>query len=97
MSQLALTNVYLEAKQKKALAQKAKSNGTSMSLEIRGAVDAYLAGVTVEELKLLDAATLAAERDITEINQVLDAGHKRAEKFFKDIAAVKRADAKANQ
>ena len=90
MSDLALTNVYLEAKQKKALALKAKGNGTSMSLEIRNAVDAYLAGVTVEELKLLDAATAAAQRDIIEINQVLNAGHKRAEKFFKDIEAVKR-------
>ena len=94
MRDLALTNVYLETKQKKALSLKAKGNGTSVSVEIRNAVDAYLAGVSVEELKLLDAATAAAERDIRDINLLLTAGQKRATRFFKDIEAVKRGSEK---
>jgi hypothetical protein len=95
MSSLALTNVYLENEQKKALSRKAKSNGTNLSVEVRQAVDAYLAGVSVDELKLLDAATSQAKSDIDEMNAILDNAQKRAEKFFRDIATVKRHEAKA--
>ncbi len=94
MSKLALTNIYLESEQKKALSRKAKSNGTNLSVEVRQAVDAYLAGVSVDELKLLSAATTRAKSDINEINATLDNAQKRANKFFRDIAAIKRHEAK---
>jgi hypothetical protein len=95
MTSLALTNVYLENEQRKALARKAKFNGTNLSVEVRQAVDAYLAGVSVEELKLLDAATTQAKSDIDDMNAILDNAQKRADKFFREIAAVKRREAKA--
>jgi Ribbon-helix-helix protein, copG family len=95
MSSLALTNVYLESEQKKALARKAKSNGTNLSVEVRQAVDAYLAGVSVDELKLLDAATKQAKTDIDAMNAILDGAQKRADRFFRDIAAVKKHEAGA--
>ena len=94
MSNLALTNVYLESEQKKALSRKAKSNGTNLSVEVRQAVDAYLAGVSVDELKLLDAATKQAKTDIDEMNATLDNAQKRANKFFREIETVKRHEAK---
>ncbi len=93
MGTLALTNVYLDAEQKKALARRAKSNGTNLSVEVRNAVDAYLAGVTVDELELLDAATLRTKQEIDEINVILDRGRARAESFFKEIETIKRLSA----
>jgi ferritin-like protein len=48
--------------------------------EVRHAVDAYLAGVSAEELEILDAATLEAKRhldamaaDLDRLNAKLDA------------------------
>jgi hypothetical protein len=89
MAILALTNVYLDAEQKKALTKRAKLKGTNLSVEVRNAVDSYLAGVTVDELQMLDAATRQAGEHIDEMNAILDAGLKRSEAFFREIAALK--------
>jgi len=64
MATLQLTQVYLAPKQKKALQRRARAKGTKLAEEVRNAVDAYLAGVTAEELALLDAATLEAKRQL---------------------------------
>ena len=90
MNTLSLTNIYLEAAQKKALTRKAKTNGTNLSTEIRSAVDAYLVGVSVAELKLLDAATEQARVEIAEMNGVLDLANRRAGRFFREIEKIKR-------
>ena len=92
MAVLALTNVYLDAEQKKALTKRAKLKGTNLSVEVRNAVDSYLAGVTIDELQMLDAATRQAGEHIDEMNAILDAGLKRSEAFFKEIAALKGED-----
>jgi hypothetical protein len=97
MANLSLTNVYLENDQKKALSRKAKSNGTNLSVEVRSAVDAYLAGVTVEELRVLDAATRKTASEISEMNAILDAGQERAVAFFKEIDQIKAAHESAMQ
>jgi hypothetical protein len=86
---LVLTNVYLEQAQKKAMARKAKANGTNVSVEIRNAIDAYLAGLGAEELRLLDAATRQAKVEIDQMNAILDAGQVRARKFFSEIDKIK--------
>jgi len=93
MATLTLTNVYLERKQKAALARQAKVRGTSLSAEIRSAVDAYLAGVSAEELQLLDEATRRAEADIKEMNSILDRANARAQRFFREMAELRGADA----
>ena len=92
MSNLELTNVYLEKGQKGALAQKAKANGTNLSVEIRRAVDVYLTGVTKEELELLDAATRQIKVEFDQIIEILDRSNARAEKFFAEIEKI-RAEA----
>jgi hypothetical protein len=89
MSSLVLTNVYLEDVQKRALAKKAKADGTNLSVEMRKAVDAYLAGVSADDLRLLDEATRRAQIEIEEMNAVLDAGALRAERFFRDIEVIR--------
>ena len=43
MAVLALTNVYLDAEQKKALTKRAKLKGTNLSVEVRNAVDSMVA------------------------------------------------------
>jgi hypothetical protein len=50
-----------------------------------------VAGVTVDDLKLLDIATKQAEKDIKEMVTMLDAGQKRAVKFFAEIEKIKAA------
>lgn len=64
MPAMQLTQVYLEPRQKEALQRRARAKGTRLAEEIRSAVDAYLAGVSAEELVLLDAATREAERHL---------------------------------
>ena len=88
---LALTQVYLDPVQKKSLIARAKEIGRKPSEAIRDAIDAYVAGVTVDDLKLLDIATKQAEKDIKEMVTVLDAGQKRAVKFFAEIEKIKAA------
>jgi hypothetical protein len=90
---LVLTNIYLEPGQKKAIARKAKANGTNVSVEVRNAVDAYLAGLGAEELQLLDAATRQAkiEIEIDQMNTLLDAGQVRARNFLSEIKRIKAA------
>jgi hypothetical protein len=89
MPELVLTNVYLGSEQKKAIARKAKANRTNMSVEIRRAVDAYLAGMSAEELRMVDEATRRTKRDIDDMNKVLDGGLKRADRFFREIEQIK--------
>jgi hypothetical protein len=87
----ALTQVYLNPVQKKFLAARAKEIGRKPSEAIRDAIDAYVAGATVDDLKLLDIATKKAEKDLKEMVTLLDAGQKRATKFFADIEKIKAA------
>jgi hypothetical protein len=77
MASLILTQVYLEPRQKAALQRKAKARGTKVAEEIRNAVDAYLAGVSTEELEMLDAATLEAKRHLDAMASELDGVNKR--------------------
>ena len=89
MSDLELTNIYLERSQKQALARKAKENGTNLSVEVRRAVDVYLAGVTEEDLSLLDAASRQVKIEIDQMIEILDAGQARSQKFFEEIERIK--------
>ena len=86
MADLVLTNIYLEQRQKRAIVRRAKANGTNMSTEIR---NAYLAGVSAAEIRLLDAATCQAKLEIDQMNAILDAGQARARKFFAEIEKIK--------
>lgn len=84
-----LTQVYLEPSQKRALQQRAKAKGTKLSAEIRSAVDAYLAGVTPEELDLLDQASRQAAAHIDGMTQALDATNKKLEAIFRELDRLK--------
>jgi hypothetical protein len=89
MSSLLPTNIRLDKAQKEALSEKAKAHGTTLSVESRKAVDAYLADVPADELMLIDEASRKAAREVEEMNAVLDAGYVRSEAFFAAIRATK--------
>ena len=64
--------IYVTGTQKRELRKRARQRGTSVATEVRSAIDTHLAGVSAEELVLLDAATRRAERDIREMIERLD-------------------------
>lgn len=86
---LVLTQVYLEARQKKALAAKAKQSGRRSSDLVREAVDALLLGVSPDEIRQLDEATRRAEADIRDMVKVLDANAEQHRQFIKEMRKLR--------
>ena len=84
-----LTNFHLGRKQKIALRKRARAKGTNVAEEIRDAVDAYLSGVSPEELDLLDVATRKAQADIAEMVELLDATNRKADQVFAQLEPLR--------
>jgi hypothetical protein len=89
MPTLQLTQVYLEPRQKAALQKRAKAKGTKVAEEIRKAVDAYLAGVTAEELELLDAATRTAKVQLDEMAAELEGVNRRVDAALDEMDRIR--------
>jgi hypothetical protein len=89
MDTMQVTNVHLRRAQKKALQQRAKANGTNVAEEVRHAVDAYLAGVTQQELALLDEATRRAETMLADMAAMCEATNRNAARVFAQMAALR--------
>lgn len=89
IERMELTNFHLGRRQKLALRERAAAKGTNVAEEIRNAVDAYLSGVTPEELALLDAATRQAESAIAEMNEMLDATNRKADQIFAELEKLR--------
>jgi len=95
MATMELTQVYLEREQKKGLQAKAKANGTKLAEEVRRAVDAYLAGISPEDLRLLDEGTRKAERNLKEMAADLDRINARLDAAFARLSRRPRKARKA--
>ena len=91
---LVMTQVYLEAAQKKALSAKAKKMNRTPSELLRDAVDALLLGVTTDELKQLDEATKLAKTQLDEMINILDENAKAHKAFMKTIAKLRQESSK---
>ena len=89
MASLALTQIYLEPSQKAALQKRARANGTKVAEEVRHAVDAYLAGVSAEELELLDSATLEAKRHLDAMASELDRVNTKLDRTLAELLKVR--------
>ncbi len=72
MKAMQSTMVYLTQEQKTGLAKRAQERKTKVAAEIRSAVDAYLAGVTPQEMEMLDAATRRAKQEIDGMLKIAD-------------------------
>jgi hypothetical protein len=89
---LVMTQVYLEAEQKKALAAKAKEVGRKSSDLLRDAVDAAVLGVNMMELRQLDEATKRAALDLKATVKLLDANAKAHKVFMVELAKLRETD-----
>jgi hypothetical protein len=69
--------IYVTDAQKRQLQKRAKERGTSVATEVRTAIDIHLAGVSADEIALLDAATRQAERDIRDMVMRLERANKK--------------------
>ena len=85
-----LTQVYLEREQKKGLQAKAKANGTKVAEEVRRAVDAYLAGISPDDLRLLDEGTRRAETHLKEMAAELDRVNTTLDAAFAQLSRRQR-------
>lgn len=83
---LVMTRVYLEAKQRAALERKAREEKAEVSDLIRRAVDVYIeTGITRQDLELLDVASLAAKADLDASIAHLDSINAMIRGLKKDI------------
>ena len=58
--------------------------------EIRSAIDAYLAGVTPQEIELLDVATRKAQEEIEAMVQTADEIVESHARFAREMARLRR-------
>lgn len=87
---MVLTQVYLETAQKKALTAHAKRSGRKVAEVMRDAVDAALLGVTTDELRLLDEASLKAGEFIDAMRTDLATNTKDHKSFMREIAKLRK-------
>ena len=66
------TQIHFMPTQKKALQARARANKTNVAEEVRRAVDAYLVGITADELALLDQAARQAETLLAQMSRTLE-------------------------
>jgi len=81
--------VHLEPKQKKALKAHAKKKGSSLSAEVRQAIDVHLNSVTAAEMEALDVLSRQAEVDLQHMNNSLDAAIAKLDSTFDEIARIR--------
>ena len=89
MKAMQSTMVYLTQEQKSGLARSAQLRNTKVAAEIRSAVDAYLAGITPQELELLDAATRSAKLEIDAMVKTAEEIVANHQRFLKEMRQVR--------
>ena len=93
MKAMQSTMVYLTSEQKTGLAKRAQQRKTKVAAEIRSAVDAYLAGVTPQELELLDAATRHAKGEIDAMVKKVDEMLASHQAFLREMRKLRGKEA----
>ena len=81
--------IYVAPEQRKALQRRAKAQGTKVAEEIRHAIDAYIAGISKEELALLDTATREAAEHIQAMTERLEGTNKRLDTAFAELERMR--------
>jgi hypothetical protein len=87
---MALTHVYLEPCQKKALQAKARAHGTKLAEEVRRAVEAYLAGVSPDDSSPHYAGSGKVARHLAEMSEELERVNARLDEAFATLSRAKR-------
>ena len=94
MGSMVLTQVYLEPSQKLALASQAQKSGRKVSEIMRDAVDAAIAGVTLEDIQTLDMGTQRAQSDISAMLTDLKGNTTEHTAFMRELADLQQAAAR---
>lgn len=94
MKAMQSTMACLTPEQKTGLARRAQQRNTKVAAEIRSAVDAYLAGVTPQELELLDAATRHAQAEIAGMVKTVDQIVASHAAFLRDMRRLRKGEAR---
>lgn len=92
MAKRQLTQIYLDESQKTALQARAQANGVALAEEVRKAVDSYLAGVSSEELDMLDKASRFAETQLNAMATELAQTNKKLDNVFKQIHKIRNGE-----
>jgi len=92
-SSMVLTQVYLDKAQKKALVKRAGETGRSVSDLMRDGAAAVVAGITMDDLNILDEGTKRAKQDIDAMVAVMDKNAKEHRAFLRAMAALEKDDA----
>ena len=92
-SSMVLTQVYLDKSQKKALVKRAGETGRSVSELMREGADAIVAGITIDDINILDEGTKRAKQDIDAMVVALDKNAKAHRAFMRAIAAMEKTSA----
>jgi len=82
MTKRVLTQIYLDPLQKDALRHRAKERGTTLSEEIRQAVELYLSGITQDEIELLHEFSLLAKKELNGMIETLDACNRNIDEIL---------------
>ena len=91
MSSMVLTQVYLEPSQKQALTIQAQKSGRKVSEIMRDAVDAAIAGVTLEDIQTLDMGTQRAQSDIHAMLADLKTNTSEHTAFMREIVQLQKS------
>lgn len=85
------TMVHLDAQQKSLLQKHASQKGSSMSAEIRNAIDHYLQHPSADELAELDTLSRVAEKEFTYMSNALDAINKKLDIAFAQLDKIQKS------
>jgi hypothetical protein len=83
------TQIHFKPSQKIALRERARTNKTNVAEEVRRAVDAYIAGVTPDEVELLDQATRHAKELLVQMTQTLEMTNAHLRSVFEERERLK--------
>jgi hypothetical protein len=86
-----LTQTYLEPQQKKALTAQARQSGRKVSELMREAVDAAIAGVTTDDLRVLDEGTRRVQNELKAMLTELQTNAAEHTAFMRQIAKLRKA------
>jgi len=90
MTSMVLAQVYLEPQQKKALAAQARQSGRKVSELMRDAVDTAIAGVTADDLRVLDEGTRRAQSNLKAMLAELATNADEHAAFMREIARLQQ-------
>lgn len=87
--------IHLAPKQKSALKARARKKGSSVSAEVREAIDLYLAAASPAEMEALDLLSRQAAEDLRHMDRTLDDINAKFDRLFAEIGRLRATPRRA--